>query len=185
MFMPRLRSVAVLTALVLGSSAAWAEGPNLGIPVSQADMAAWDINVLPDGTGLPPGSGTAAQGSSIYEVKCAVCHGPNGAGGMPQASTPTSSGQLVGGAPVERMGDNKTIHNYWPYATTLFDFIRRAMPFGQPRSLTDDEVYALVAYILALNELIDEDDVMNAETLPPVQMPALDRFVVRYPEMMP
>ncbi|MBT5031001.1 MAG: c-type cytochrome [Proteobacteria bacterium] len=167
----------ILVALTLGSTAALAAGPNLGIPVTQDDIAAWDINVLPDGTGLPPGSGTAAQGSDIFAVKCAWCHGVNGVGGTHHS--------LVGGEPLKGMGSSKTIYNFWPYATTIFDLVRRSMPYIQPRTLSNEEVYALTAYILAINDLIDEKDVMNAETLPQVQMPNRDGFVYRFPELMP
>ena len=151
-------------------------GPDLGQPVGEADLAAWDISILPDGRGLPPGGGTPAQGAKIYAQKCALCHGENGKGGVNAA--------LVGGAPVKDMNSTKTIANFWPYATTVFDFIRRAMPFQQPRSLTDDEVYALTAYILAANKLIGESDAMNAETLPKVRMPNRDGFIPRFPEKM-
>ena len=153
-----------------------AAGPNLGQPLSAADLAAWNINVMPDGTGLPPGSGTSAKGAPIYAQKCAHCHGEQGKGGVNAA--------VVGGAPVKSMDTTKTIANFWPYATTLFDFIRRAMPFQQPRSLTDDEVYALTAYILALNKLIGEQDVMDAQSLPRVKMPNRDGFIPRFPEKM-
>jgi cytochrome c len=171
-------SAAVLIALALGSSAAVAQGPNLGKPISPADVAAWDISILPDGSGLPPGSGTPAQGSRIYAQKCAMCHGANGKGGLNAA--------LVGGNPLTNGIDTpKTIANFWPYATTLFDFTRRAMPWPQPRTLTNDEVYALTAYILALNKLIGENDVMNAGTLPKVRMPNRDGFIARFPERMP
>ncbi len=131
---------------------------------------------MPDGTGLPPGSGTSAKGAPIYAQKCAHCHGEQGRGGVNAA--------VVGGAPVKSMDSTKTIANFWPYATTLFDFIRRAMPFQQPRSLTDDEVYALTAYILALNKLIGEQDLMDARTLPKVKMPNRDGFIPRFPERM-
>lgn len=177
MFISRLTDAITLMALALFTSVALADGPNLGIPVSQADIEAWDINVLPDGTGLPPGSGTAAQGLDIYAVKCAWCHGQNGEGGTHDV--------LVGGEPLEGMDSHKTIYNFWPHATTIFDLIRRAMPYPTPRTLSNDEVYALTAYILALNDLIDEKDVMNAETLPKVQMPNRDGFIPRFPELMP
>jgi hypothetical protein len=173
MFMSRT----VLIALTLGATAVLADSPSLGIPVTQDDIAAWDLNVLPDGTGLPPGSGTAAEGSAIYAVKCAWCHGLNGEGGTHHA--------LIGGEPLENMGSSKTIYNFWPYATTIYDLIRRSMPYIQPRTLSNEEVYALTAYILALNDLIDEDAVMNAETLPEVRMPNRDGFIARFPELMP
>ncbi|MDA1184015.1 MAG: cytochrome c [Acidobacteria bacterium] len=164
--------------LAFGGGAARAQGPGLGTPVSEAEIAAWDISVMPDGSGLPPGSGTAAQGAPIFAAKCAVCHGASGKGG-PNAA-------LVGGAPLTSGIDTtKTIANFWPYATTLFDFTRRAMPWTQPRTLTSDEVYALTAYMLALNGIIDDRDVMNAETLPDVRMPNRDGFVVRFPEKTP
>jgi len=172
------RSAAVLIVLALGSSAAFAQGPNLGKPISPAEIAAWDVSILPDGSGLPPGSGTPAQGSRIFAEKCSVCHGANGKGGL--------SAALVGGSPLTSGIDTtKTIANFWPYATTLFDFTRRAMPWPKPRTLTNDEVYALTAYLLSLNKLIGENDVMNAETLPKVRMPNRDGFIVRFPERMP
>ena len=168
----------MLVALALGSGAAFAQGPNLGIPISEADIAAWDISIMPDGAGLPPGSGTPEQGARIFVAKCAGCHGQNGKGG--------SNAALVGGAPLTNGIDTtKTIANFWPYATTLFDFTRRAMPWTRPRTLTNDEVYALTAYILALNKIIGENDVMNAETLPIVRMPNRDGFIVRFPEKVP
>jgi len=172
MFTRSLGFIVVLTA-----HSVFAAGPNLGQPLSHSELAAWDINVLPDGTGLPKGSGTAAQGAPIFAQKCAYCHGEQGKGGISSA--------LVGGAPVKSMDSPKTIANFWPYSTTLFDFIRRAMPYPQPRSLTDDEVYALTAYLLSLNKLIDEKATMNAQTLPKVRMPNRDGFIPRFPEKMP
>jgi cytochrome c len=153
-----------------------AAGPGLGQPIGEADLANWNISILPDGSGLPPGGGTPAQGAPIYAQKCASCHGENGKGGVNAA--------VVGGAPVTGMDSVKTIANFWPYATTLFDFIRRAMPYQQPRSLTDDEVYALTAYLLAANKLIGDNDPMNARTLPKVRMPNRDGFAPRFPEKM-
>ena len=159
------------------SCAALAQTPNLGTPLTVADLAAWNISVLPDGTGLPAGSGTPAQGAPIYAAKCAMCHGENGRGGVNAA--------LVGGRPLtDGIETPKTIANFWPYATTLFDFTRRAMPWQQPRTLTNDEVYALTAYILALNKIIGENDTMNAETLPKVRMPNRDGFIVRFPDRL-
>ncbi len=165
-----------VVVLVLGSSVAFAQTPNLGKPLTPADLAVWDINILPDGTGLPAGSGTPAQGARIYATKCATCHGENGKGGVNAA--------LIGGESVKNMDSVKTIANFWPYATTLFDYIRRAMPWRQPRSLTDDEVYALTAYIFSLNKLIGENDTMNAQTLPKVRMPNRDGFIIRFPDRL-
>jgi mono/diheme cytochrome c family protein len=170
----KLAAGAVSLAFALATGAALAEGPNLGKPIDPADIAAWDIFIMPDGTGLPPGSGTAAQGAPIFKQKCAACHGENGEGGI--------AGQVVGGPPRASLDGGKTIPNFWPYATTLFDFIRRAMPYTQPRSLTDQEVYALSAFLLARNKLIGENDTMNAETLPKVKMPNRDNFITRFPE---
>ena len=165
-------------AIAFGAGGAIAQTPKLGKPVSEADIAAWDISAMPDGTGLPPGSGTPAQGAKIYVEKCVACHGENGTG-KPFAA-------LVGGAPLTSgIETPKTIANFWGYSTIVFDFIRRAMPFQLPRTLTNDEVYALTAYILALNKIIDDKDVMNAETLPKVKMPNRDGFMPRFPELMP
>jgi len=163
--------------LALGFSAPSAgETPGLGQPVSESEIRAWDISILPDGSGLPPGSGTPAQGARIYSQKCVACHGENGKGG-PFAP-------VVGGGPLTSINTVKTIANFWAQATTVFDFIRRAMPWQQPRTLTNDEVYALTAYILAQNKLVGDNDVMNAETLPKVRMPNRDGFIVRFPERM-
>src|SRR4029453_7846983 len=169
--------ILVALMLLLDTSAASAQGPRLGKPISAAGLAAWDINVQPDGTGLPPGSGTAAQGAAIYADKCAACHGESGKGGRNAA--------LVGGAPIRNMSSVKTIANFWPYATTLFDFTRRAMPWQAPRTLSNDEVYAVTAYLLAINKLIGDNDSMNADTLPKVQMPNRDGFIIRFPDRTP
>jgi cytochrome c len=174
--MSTLKVIFFISVWVLQVEIAFGAGPNLGQPIGEADLAPWDISILPDGRGLPSGSGTPAQGAKIYAQKCALCHGEDGKGGVNAA--------LVGGAPVKDMNSTKTIANFWPYATTVFDFIRRAMPFQQPRSLTDDEVYALTAYILAANKLIGENDAMNAETLPKVRMPNRDGFIPRFPDKM-
>ena len=174
--MPTRNFLVSLIPLVLASSIAVAQTPNLGKPIDPAELAGWNINVLPDGTGLPPGSGTSERGAVVYAQKCMMCHGPNGKGG-PNAA-------LVGGAPIKDMESAKTIANFWPYATTIFDYIRRAMPWQQPNSLTNDEVYALTAYILALNKLIGENDTMDAKTLPKVKMPNRDGFIIRFPDKL-
>ena len=169
------RTLGAVLALALGSSAVFAAGPNLGKAVSPAEIAAWDISILPDGTGLPPGGGTPAQGARIYAQKCLMCHGENGKGG-PFAP-------LVGGAPLTSGIDTaKTIANFWGYSTTVFDFIRRAMPWQHPRTLSDNEVYALTAYIFSLTKLVGENVSINAETLPKVKMPNRDGFIIRFPD---
>ena len=150
---------------------------DFGRPATPDEIALWNIDVRPDGKGLPPGSGTMAQGSPIFAQKCAQCHGEAGKGAVNAA--------LVGAPPIKSIDATRTIANFWPYATTVFDYIRRAMPWTSPRTLTDDEAYALTAYILALNKLIGENDVMNAETLPKVKMPNRDGFTPRFPNLMP
>jgi cytochrome c len=171
--------IACTLALGFGASAAFAENTGLGKPISEADIKAWDIAILPDGTNLPPGSGTPAQGAKIYEAQCLACHGEGGKGG----TAAPGAGPLVGGAPLTNGIDTlKTIANYYAYATTIFDYIRRAMPFNAPRSLTDDEVYALTAYILAQNKLIGENDVIDSKTLPQVKMPNRDNYILPYPD---
>jgi len=172
------RNLCLAFALSLAAGAAWAESPNLGMPIQESDIKAWDIAILPDGTNLPPGSGTPAQGAKIYAEKCVMCHAEGGKGGaQPGASA------LVGGAPLtDGIEVAKTIANYYAYATTVFDYIRRAMPYNAPRSLADDEVYALTAYILSLNKLIGENDTMDAKTLPQVKMPNRDNFIIPYPD---
>jgi len=135
-----------------------------------------DTDVRPDGTGLPAGSGSVQQGEAIYAEKCVVCHGDRGEGGL--------NDRLVGREPRDHGAFSvdpearKTVGNYWPYATTLFDYTWRSMPFTEPGTLRPDEVYALVAYLLYLNEIVDRDAVMTRETLPDVAMPARDRFVM-------
>src|SRR5258708_15420123 len=172
MFTPKPGHAFVLL-VALGSGAAFAEGPNLGRPIDPADIAAWDISIQPDGTGLPPGSGTPAQGAPVFAQKCAMCHGERGKGGVAAA--------VVGGGPIDRIEATKTIANFWGYSTTVFDFIRRAMPWQQPRSLTDNEGYALTAYILPENKLIGENDAMYARTLPKVPIPNPHRFLIPFP----
>lgn len=173
------KSLAALAlTLAFGASPALAQNANLGKPVSEADIKQWDIAILPDGTNLPPGSGTPAQGAQIYAQKCVICHAEAGKGGGAPGA-----GALAGGAPLTNGIDTvKTIGNYYPYATTVFDYVRRAMPYSMPRSLTDNEVYALTAYILSLNKLIGENDVIDAKTLPQVKMPNRDNFIIPYPD---
>jgi mono/diheme cytochrome c family protein len=166
--------IAGLLAVCAGTSAQ--EGPGLGVPATPQEVAAWDLSIAPDGAGLPPGSGDAQTGADIYAVQCLACHGAEGAG---QLNAPLAGGHgtLAGVTPV------RTIGSYWPYATTVFDYIRRAMPFTQPQSLSNDDIYAVTAYLLYLNGIIAENDIMNADTLPAVEMPNRDGFIVAYPEL--
>ena len=158
-----------LTAAV----AAAPEGPKLGKPLSQADIAAMDINVFPDGSGLPSGKGTALEGKAIYDAQCAACHGPKGSG--------ASAGELAGGSALDGPHPDQTVGNYWPYATTIFDFVRRSMPLNAPRSLSDETVYAVTAYLLYINGLIGETTEMNAKSLPEIRMPNREGFVRIWP----
>src|SRR5262249_12724574 len=132
-------SLLLVTATLAFAASAAAETPNLGQSISEADLALWDISVGPDGVGLPPGSGTPAQGKVVYEQKCELCHGKEASGGKNAALVSTK---------------DRTVTNYVPHATTIFDFTRRAMPWPQPKSLTADETYAVTAYLLALAKII-------------------------------
>jgi S-disulfanyl-L-cysteine oxidoreductase SoxD len=171
----RRLSFTVALAFAFGAGTAAAETPGLGKPISEADIKAWDIAILPDGTGLPQGSGTSAQGAPIYAQKCAMCHGENG------VNPARGYVPMVGVKKWDRIDTPKTV-TYYGHATTLFDIIRRGMPYQMPRTLSADEVYALTAYILELNKIIGENEVMNAETLPKVKMPNADNFIIRFPD---
>lgn len=147
----------------------WPDRFGFGTPASDVRIASWDIDVKPDGEGLPPGSGTVAQGEQVYREKCAACHGARGTEGP--------NDRLVSTAPWERWPRGRAIGNYWPFATTLFDYISKAMPQATPGTLTSDETYAVISYLLFLNEIVADSAVMNAQTLPAVVMPSRDRFV--------
>jgi cytochrome c len=164
-----------LTSVAWVGSAVAQQGPGLGVPATAEQISGWDVSIPPDGSGLPPGSGTAGAGKVVYEAKCLACHGKDGAG-QPNDRLVGGQGTLRDAAPI------KTIGSYWPYATTVFDYVRRAMPYVSPHSLTADEAYALTAYLLALNGVIGENDVMNAATLPKVVMPNRDNFDSAYRE---
>lgn len=171
-----MRTLKITLALagLLWVDAAYSQQARLGIgtPATPDQIKAWDIDVRPDGAGLPPGSGTVEKGKAIYAEQCAVCHGENGqnpakgfnrlSGGMGTLATPK---------PVRTIGSN------WPYATTVFDYVRRAMPFAAPQSLSPDEVYSVVAYLLHINDLVPQDAVMDAQSLPKVRMPNVDGFI--------
>src|SRR5215468_6957405 len=172
-----MRKPVLVLAVVLafGAGTAAAETPGLGKPITEADITAWNIEVLPDGSGLPPGSGTAKQGAPIYAQKCALCHGENGVNPAPGFLP------LVGPSKFDRIDAMKTVP-YYKYATTLYDVMRRSMPFPIPKTLTNEELYALSAYILWLNKIIGEDEVMDAKTLPLVKMPNRDNFSIWDPD---
>lgn len=166
----RLLAGAAFVALT-GVTAMAADTPQFGTPVTQGDIAAWDISIGPDGAGLPAGKGTVAQGEAVYAAKCQACHSEKGAG--------KPNDQLVGGIGSLEPGKPpvKTIGSYWPYATTLFDYVRRAMPWDRPKSLSDQEVYDVAAYLLYLNGIIGRDDVIDAQSLPKVKMPNREGFI--------
>jgi S-disulfanyl-L-cysteine oxidoreductase SoxD len=168
-----MRNALLIAASILAAALAAfaAESPNLGRVATPEEIAPWDISIGADGVGLPPGSGTPKQGETVYAAKCVACHGEKGAG-KPNDQLVGGQGTLPGDkAPV------KTVGSFWPYATTVFDYVRRAMPYNESKSLTDDEIYAVVAYILNLNGIIADNDTMDAQTLRKVKMPNRDGFV--------
>jgi S-disulfanyl-L-cysteine oxidoreductase SoxD len=165
-----LERLAVCAAM-LAAAPALAQAPQFGQPIAPADIAPWDISIGPDGAGLPPGRGTATQGEAVYAAKCQACHGEKGAGRPNDALVGGMGSLALDKAPV------KTVGSYWPYATTLFDYVRRAMPFQESQSLTSDELYAVSAYILNLNGIVGTNDMLDAQSLPKVRMPNRDGFV--------
>jgi cytochrome c len=168
-----LVAFAMLCALSLsGEPASFAQSPTYGVgrPPTASELSAIDIEVLPDGSGLPAGSGTAAIGRDIYARRCETCHGPSGKEG-PQDMLAGGQSSLATARP------QKTVGSYWPYATTLWDYINRAMPFDRPGTMTHDDVYAATAYVLFLNGIVAEHDVLDRTTLPQVKMPNRNGFV--------
>lgn len=173
-----LRRIAVTgaAALAVGFAGGAASAQSLygfGTPASAEDIAAVDLDVRPDGMGAPPGQGTYSEGKIVYAEQCAACHGED----MAEPVKGTFGTPLRGGRGSLASGKaSKTIESYWPYASTVFDYVKRAMPFQEPSSLSDDEVYSLVAYILAEGNIISKDTVMNAEALAGVEMPNRNGF---------
>ena len=147
----------------------------IGRPATPDEIRALDIDVMPSGVGLPEGRGTVAEGAATYAAKCASCHGPGGENGKFDRLVGRDSGDGFAFAKDARLV--KTVGNYWPYATTLFDYTARSMPFLQPGTLSANEVYGLVAYLLSLNKIVPDTAVMDKTSLPKVVMPARDRFV--------
>mgnify|MGYP001129610270 CR=1 FL=1 len=166
----------ILAALLLGGPAAAQEPANrdlgIGVPATPAMIAPWNIDVRGDGKGLPPGHGSVAEGEALYATACASCHGKDGVHGAlsPALRLAGGIGTLASAKP------ERTVGSYWPYAPTLFDYIRRAMPFTAPQSLTDDQVYAVAGYVLFLNGLVPHDAVLDARSLAAVKMPNRDGF---------
>ena len=148
------------------------ESVRLGIPVTEEDLLEFDLIAPPDGSGFPPGGGTAQDGKQIYDVNCAVCHGASGEG--------TSGNTVIVGGDMQSEGPPlRTVGSYWPYASTLFDFIRRAMPATAPKSLTNEQVYQVTAYVLFMNDIIEEDTQINGDTISEIDMPNANGFIDR------
>jgi cytochrome c len=144
----------------------------MGRPASAEELRLRDITTLPNGAGLPDGKGTATQGEAVYRDKCASCHGPNGEGNMPQGP------QLVGGiGSLASENPVRTVGSFWPYATSVWDYIHRAMPLNQPGSLSADDTYAVTAFLLNRNKIIEVNEVMSKKSLPKVRMPNQDGFI--------
>ena len=166
----------LLCLSVLIETPVWAQsprGPDLGKPASRALIESWNLDIFPDGRGLPTGRGNALEGEQVYQAYCLTCHGAGGRG--------DSADELAGAR--HSLTDNppdKTIGTYWPYATTIFDFTRRSMPLNSPGILTENQLYAVTAYLLFLNNIIGERDEMNAATLPKVKMPNQQGFIDVY-----
>lgn len=165
-----MREPIALALLLAACASARAEGPGLGRPATLDEITRFDISIGPDGVGLPPGSGTAREGRLVYEARCVACHGEKGEG-KPNDRLVGGSDTLKGNRPA-----TKTVGGYWPYATTVFDYVRRAMPFDAPKSLRDDEVYAVTAYLLHLNGVIGEGATIDAASLPTIEMPNKNGF---------
>lgn len=164
--------VASVLIATMAAGPLWAEKLGLGRPALPEEVAAWDLDVSPDGTGLPEGSGDVWTGDELFADYCAVCHGDfaEGVGNWPK---------LAGGkGTLDHEDPLKTVGSYWPYLSTTWDYVNRSMPFGNAQSLTADEVYAIVAYILYSNDLVDEDFVLSKETFMEVEMPNADGFIV-------
>lgn len=166
----RLLPAILLALLALSAGHAHAQAYGIGQPLAERTVAPWNIDVDAQGAGLPAGRGSVAQGRVLYAQQCAACHGDKGQGN-PADALVGGRGSLATATPL------KTIGSFWPYATTLFDFINRAMPYNAPKSLTADEVYAVSAYLLHLNGIVPADTVLDAASLAAVRMPNRDGFV--------
>ena len=161
-------ALAALLASVIAAPAG--ESYGIGRTATPQEIAGWDIDIAPDGAGLPPGRGKVDEGRAVYDQKCAACHGAHGEG--------KPMDRLAGGfGTVFDVKSERTVGSFWPWATTLFDYVRRAMPFDAPQSLTPDQVYAVCAYVLYLNKLVPQDAVIDVQTLPKVEMPNRSHFV--------
>lgn len=172
MFMDRIAQTAmalVIAAAAFGSASV-AQTVRLGVPITESELSEFDLIAAPDGNGFPDGSGSVADGKAVFETKCAACHGLNGEG---------TSGNtvLVGGDINSKENPLRTVGSFWPHASTVFDFIRRAMPANAPKSLSNDEVYQVTAYVLFLNDILEETQVLDKNTILQIEMPNKDGFI--------
>ncbi|MDP6376500.1 MAG: cytochrome c [Pseudomonadales bacterium] len=161
---------ALASLFVIMGHAHAAQGPGLGDSLDPGSLQKHDFTILPDGAGLPPGSGSVEEGAKLYTQHCQACHGEDGQSGSNDALA-GGLGSLTSAKPV------KTVGSFWPYATTVFDYIRRAMPYAAPGSLSADQTYAVTAWLLYINDIIDEDTRLSARTLPNIEMPNRRGFV--------
>ena len=167
------RSAVALAIMFAGAATLAAQSPRFGVgrPPTPDEVRGLGAAIAPDGGGLPDGSGTVAEGRTVYAARCASCHGPSGEGGGVGAALVGGKGTLATARPL------KTVGSFWPHATTVWDYVNRAMPFNQPGTLSHDEVYAVAAYVLFLNDIVGEKQELNAKSLPLIKMPNRDGFV--------
>ncbi len=173
MFKQTFILVLASTSLLFGfTSLAQTQGAGLGTPVSESLLENFDQVVEPDGSGLPEGNGTALEGKLVYDEKCQVCHGAEGEG--------TSGNTRIVGGDINSSGNPiRTVGSFWPWASTIFDYVRRAMPTDAPKSLTDTEVYQVTAYVLYMNGIFNQSTVLNSDSLAAIEMPNRDGFIDR------
>ena len=170
--MKQQRLILILVLIAIGINFLFARSattPRLGQEVTPEEVVARDISIFPDGEGLPEGDGSVHEGEKIYQAECMVCHGKNGFG---------HTADQLAGAEMSLISEypEKTIGSYWPYATTLLDYVRRAMPYTNPGTLSNNELYAITAYVLNINGIVKKNEWMDADSLPRVRMPNEDGF---------